>query len=65
MDNYICKASITNFNPIITRDTINGRQIIIRKINIDDFNIQTSEKVQAPFYILYLPDSRNAYQPLR
>ena len=50
MDNYICIASITNFNPIITGDTINGRQIIIRKINIDDFNIQTSEKVQAPFY---------------
>jgi hypothetical protein len=34
MDNYICKASITNFNPIITRDTINGLKLVIEALHI-------------------------------
>lgn len=50
MDNYICLASITGFNPLITGAVGNGQHIILRKFNKDDFSIHTSEIVQAPFY---------------
>jgi hypothetical protein len=49
-DNYICLASITGFNPLITGAVSNGQHMILRKFNKDDYSIHISEIVQAAYY---------------